>query len=165
MERSPGHSAQGIMMFPESLPVLNDRNKNCNHPCSWGHNIRWEEDLYSSCLWMHSLCQRLSMKWDKLRRKQTRHLAKTVLFQVLVDTLMLEMPNVSDALSCGRKTTTSSDQRASILHELQFLTNWLIKGECSDPNWVNTLWFFSGPKSEDDKYLLKLLAEWCWANY
>lgn len=58
-------------------------------------------------------------------------LPEILLLQELTDTPR-ELPNVLDALVCARKKRTSSGQRASIFHELQFLTQ-RTKGEGSGP--------------------------------
>lgn len=56
-------------------------------------------------------------------RSNEMHLSETLLLQELTDTVMTEqLPNVLDALVCARKKRTASGQRASIFHELQFLT-------------------------------------------
>lgn len=147
-------SVQGVMRSPELLPALRNRDQKSVGP---GERKTEEDDLCSPIYGIHSFYQRHSMKWEKMRREQTQDLAKILLFQVLVDTLVSETPNVLDVLASARKKGTSAVKGLLFFMNSNF--SHAAQRTLHSPYIVYALWFFSRPKSEDDKHLLTLLGE------
>lgn len=72
---------------------------------------------------IHSLHQRRSMGWEKRQRTDSARSWDPSLAS-LHGSRTAEVPRASDALVCARKKGTSSGQRASVFHDLHFLTHW-----------------------------------------